>query len=94
MHRDVLLLEKDIYSVGLLLLTEFEWTELLEHECMKQVEDMTLYLCKLSLFDPEFITVPSDIVARSIVAAARLALRLPPRPMLTSEVHYHSTACP
>jgi len=93
MHQDVLLLEKDIlgtleYLVGRPLLTEFAWIELLEHERTKKTEDMVLYLCKLSLFDPEFIPIPSDVVARSIVAAARLALRLPPRPIITSGVRY------
>ncbi|KAG9800994.1 hypothetical protein KCU95_g51, partial [Aureobasidium melanogenum] len=90
MHQDVLLLEKDIlgtleYLVGRPLLTEFAWIELLEHERTKKTEDMVLYLCKLSLFDPEFIPIPSDVVARSIVAAARLALRLPPRPIITKD---------
>jgi hypothetical protein len=88
-----LLLERDIletldHLVGRPLLTEFAWMELLEQERTKQTEDMVVYLCKLTLFDPELITVPSDIVARAVVAAARLALRLPPRPILTSEVQY------
>jgi hypothetical protein len=93
MNQDILLLERDIlgtleYLVGRPLLTEFVWMELLEQERTKQTEDMVLYLCKLTLFDPELIPVPSDIVARAVVAAARLALRLPPRPILTSEAHY------
>jgi hypothetical protein len=74
--------------VGRPLLTGFVWMELLEQERTKQTEDMVLYLCKLTLFKPKFMTVPSDTVAKSIVAAARLALRLPPRPILTGEVHY------
>jgi hypothetical protein len=92
-NQDILLLERDIletldHLVGRPLLTEFAWMELLEQERTKQTEDMVVYLCKLTLFDPELITVPSDIVARAVVAAARLALRLPPRPILTNEVHY------
>jgi hypothetical protein len=93
MNQDISLLERDIlgtleYLVGRPLLTEFVWMELLEQERTKQTEDMVLYLCKLTLFDPELIPFPSDIVARAVVAAARLALRLPPRPILTSEVNY------
>lgn len=93
MHQDVLVLERDIletldYLIGRPLLTEFARMVLFEQERMKQTEDMILYLCKLSLFELEFIPVPSDIVARSIVAAARFSLRLPPRPIHTSDVHY------
>ena len=62
--------------------------ELLGEERTKQTEDMVIYLCKLTLFDPGLIQIPSHIVARSAAAAARLALRLPPRPILTSEVYY------
>lgn len=92
-RQDVLLLERDIletlgYLVGRPLLTEFVWMELLERERTRQTEDMVIYLCKLTLFDPGFIPVPANIVAKSAAAAARLALRLPPRPILTSEFHY------
>lgn len=62
--------------------------ELPERERTKQTTDMVMYLCKLTLFDPGLVSVPSDVVARSVVSAARLALRLPPRPILASEAHY------
>jgi hypothetical protein len=76
------------YLIGRPLLTEFVWMDLLEQERTKQTEDMVMFLCKLTLFDPGLISVPSHIVARSVVAAARLALKLPPKPILTSEVQY------
>jgi hypothetical protein len=94
-HQDVLLLERDIletldYLVGRPLLTEFVWMELLGEERTKQTEDMVIYLCKLTLFDPGLIQIPSHIVARSAAAAARLALRLSPRPIPTTEVYYET----
>lgn len=90
---DVESVERDIletleYTVGRPLLTEFAWMELPKQERTKQTMDMVLYLCKLTLFDPGFVPVPSNVVARSIVAAARLALRMPPKPILTDEAHY------
>lgn len=59
-----------------------------KQERTKQTMDMVMYLCRFTLFDPGFVPVPSNVVAGSIVAAARLALRLPPKLILTDEAHY------
>ncbi|KEQ57739.1 uncharacterized protein M437DRAFT_18109, partial [Aureobasidium melanogenum CBS 110374] len=79
---DVESVERDIleileYTVGRPLLIEFAWMGLPKQERTKQTMDMVMYLCKLTLFDPGIVPVPSNVVAKSIVAAARLALRLP-----------------
>lgn len=65
---------------------EFFHLGLLHHERTKEVENMALYVCKLTLFYGEFVSIPCSIIAKAAVAITRLALKLPPQPILEPHI--------
>lgn len=78
-QKDILRMEKHVletldYLIGYPSLPGHIQLELVGNQVSQRLGHMISYICKATLFYPEFVSVPSIIVARSAIVIARCAI--------------------
>ncbi|THY66745.1 hypothetical protein D6C95_10508, partial [Aureobasidium pullulans] len=78
-QKDILRMEKHVletldYLIGYPSLPGHIQLELVGNQVTQRLGHMISYICKATLFYPEFVSVPSIIVARSAIVIARCAI--------------------